>query len=242
MTEQALIEVEGLRVERGLFTLEIPSWRLMPGEVLGIVGPNGAGKSTLLEILGGFQPASAGKVNVLGQVPWRAVSEVRLRLGFMNESYPLPNLNIGALLTMVSGFYPTWDEALVSTLLDVFGLCLDQKSTELSKGQGTRLRLLLAMAFRPKVLVLDEPASGLDLGGRRSLLQSVLGVVQDPERSVIISSHLLSDLERIADRLLVLDDGKVIKEGATDELVGEQRTLEEALFSWGAAGAPASAR
>ena len=92
------------------------------------------------------------------------------------------------------------------------------------------------MGFCPKILVLDEPASGLDLAGRRSLLESVLDVVRDPSRGVIISSHMLPDVERIADRLLVLNEGRVVREGATDTLVGQECTLEEALAAWGAAG------
>ena len=109
------------------------------------------------------------------------------------------------------------------------------KTHQLSRGQGTRLRLVLAMAFRPRVLVLDEPAGGLDLAGRRALLDIVLEIVGDPERSVIISSHQLSDVERIADRLLVLRRGSVIREGPTAELIGEGRTIEEALLDWEAA-------
>jgi ABC-2 type transport system ATP-binding protein len=84
--------------------------------------------------------------------------------------------------------------------------------------------------------VLDEPATGLDVAGRRALLESVLEVVRDPHRSVVVSSHMLADVQRIADRLLVLDRGRVVQEGSTAHLVGEQRTLEEALIDWGAAG------
>ena len=117
-----------------------------------------------------------------------------------------------------------------------FKLDPQQKTNKLSRGQGTRLRLITAMAFRPQLLLLDEPAAGLDLAGRHSLLKTVLEVVRDPERSVIISSHLLQDVERITDRLLVIDRGAVVTEGATDEIVGHERTLEEALIAWGAAG------
>ena len=119
-------------------------------------------------------------------------------------------------------------------MLDRFELSPAQKVWELSHGQGTRLRLITAMAFRPTLLVLDEPAAGLDLAGRRSLLESVLDVVRDPQRSVVFSSHALHDVERIADRLLVLNRGNVVRDGATDALVGEGRTLEEALEAWGA--------
>jgi ABC-2 type transport system ATP-binding protein len=136
---------------------------------------------------------------------------------------------------MVSGYYPTWDADLVERLLAAFELDPSRKVHELSRGQGTRLRLLLAMAFRPRLLVLDEPAAGLDLSGRRALLDSVLDVVRDPQRGVVISSHQLGDVERIADRLLVLNRGRIVRQGPSAELVAEDVTLEEALIEWGAA-------
>ena len=111
-----------------------------------------------------------------------------------------------------------------------------QKIHELSKGQGTRIRLITAMAFKPEILILDEPAAGLDLEGRRSLLESVLEIIQDSHRCVMISSHLLTDIERVSDRLLVLDQGKIVRQGLTSTLVGEKRTLEEALISWRTVG------
>jgi ABC-2 type transport system ATP-binding protein len=154
----------------------------------------------------------------------------------MSDDLPLFDLKIGPLLRMLSGYYATWDKDLVEDLLERFKLDPRDNVRKLSKGQGTRIRLIAAMAFRPRVLLLDEPATGLDLAGRRSLLKSVLEVVRDPARSVVISSHQLHDVQRIADRLLVLDEGSVIREGATDDLVGDDRTLEEALLAWGAAG------
>jgi len=162
--------------------------------------------------------------------------DVRSKLGFMSDDMPLFDMRIGPLLRQLSGYYPSWDPALVQGLLERFGLDVRDKVTALSRGQGTRLRLITALAFQPRVLLLDEPAAGLDLGGRRALLSSVLEVVRDPRRSVVISSHLLADVERIADRLLVLDRGRVVQEGPTDTLVGDDRTLEEALVQWGAAG------
>ena len=231
-----LVVVERLVLHRGSFRLEVPEWRVPPGVVAGVVGPNGAGKTTLLELLPGLGHAPPGRVRVLGHNPATDPVAVRSRLGFMSDDMPVFALRVGRLLRLLSGYYETWDAALVDSLLDRFKLDPGRQVRDLSKGEGTRLRLITAMAFRPAVLVLDEPASGLDLGGRQALLESVLGVVGDSERSVIISSHMLADLERIADRLLVLDRGKVIAQGPTDELVGEERTLEEALVAWGAAG------
>jgi ABC-2 type transport system ATP-binding protein len=236
MKNKDLIEVEALRVSRGSFVLELPSWSLHAGQIVGLVGPNGAGKTTLIETLAGLDPKSDGRVSVFGMDPWAHPDKVRLQLGFMSDDLPLFALPIRRLLKLVSGYYPTWDEELVWTLVDRFKLDPDKKVQDLSKGQGTRIRLILAMAFRPRVLLLDEPASGLDLKGRIDLLKSVLDVVQDPGRAVMVSSHMLGDVERIADALLVLNDGRVVKEGPTDTLVKDGQTLEEAMLAWGSAG------
>lgn len=236
MDASTLVEVRDLVVKRGPFRLEVPSWRVAPGEVVGLVGPNGAGKTTLLEVLAGLRRPDAGTVRVLGADPWEDPVSVRSRLGFMTDDMPLFDLRVGRLLWLLSGYYETWDAALASSLLQRFRLDPGQKARDLSKGQGTRIRLVTAMAFRPRLLVLDEPATGLDVAGRRSLLESVLEVVRDPARSVIVSSHMLADVERIADRLLVLSRGTVVKDGRTDALVGAGRSLEEALEDWGAVG------
>jgi len=236
MSDDALITVEALAVRRGTFTLEIPTWSVAPGQVIGLVGPNGAGKTTLLETLGGLLRADGGTVRVLGHDPWRDPVAVRSATGLMSDDMPLLDLRVGELMWLLSGYYPTWDEALVGELLSRFQLDPGTRAQELSRGQGTRLRLVTAMAFRPRLLLLDEPAAGLDLAGRRALLRSVLEVVRDPGRTVVVSSHLLADVERIADRLLVLDHGRVVRDGPADELIGDDRTLEEAIEAWGAAG------
>ncbi|MBX2802069.1 MAG: ABC transporter ATP-binding protein [Myxococcales bacterium] len=230
-----LVDVRDLDVQLGGFRLQVPSWQVRSGRVVGLVGPNGAGKSTLLEHLVGLRGPNPGRVQVFGLDPLREPVAVRSDLGWATDDLPVWNMRIGRLLRRLSGYYPTWDPALVVRLVRRFGLPLDKRPGELSKGQGTRLRLVMAMAFRPRLLVLDEPGTGLDLAGRRTLLAEVLEVVSDEDRSVIVSSHQLADVQRIADELLVLCDGQVVRQGPTDELVGEERSLEEALLSWGAA-------
>jgi ABC-2 type transport system ATP-binding protein len=236
MPRADLVHVSEVKVRRNGFELDVPEWRLSPGEVVGLVGPNGAGKTTLLETLAGLRPATSGCVQVLGHDPWSHPAEVRSRLGFMSDDMPVFDKAVGPLLRMLSGYYPTWDAELVELLLERFNLDPRLKCNRLSRGQGTRLRRVTSMACRPTVLILDEPAAGLDVSGRRTLLESVLDVVRDPDRSVVVSSHMLADVERIADRLLVLNEGRVVRDGPTDRLVGEHRTLEEALIDWGAAG------
>ncbi len=232
MAETDLLSVEALAVRRGRFSLEVPRWAVAPGQVVGVVGPNGAGKTTLLESLAGLRPVDSGAVRVFGLDPWQRPVEVRSSLGFMSDDLPVFPMRIGRLLRFVSGYYPTWDAKLVEQLLERFRLDPSEKTQQLSRGQGTSLRLVLAMAFRPRVLVLDEPAAGLDLAGRRALLDTVLQIVGDPARGVVISSHQLSDIERVADRLLVLSRGRVTREGPTSELIGEGRTIEEAILAW----------
>jgi len=236
MSATDLVEVRDLLVLRGRFRLEVAGWAVAPGQVVGVVGPNGAGKSTLLETIAGLRPADGGEVRVLGGLdPWDDPVRARSALGFMSEDMPLFPLRVGALLRMLSGYYPTWDAELVRSLLDRFAIDPGRKVGALSRGEGTRLRLVTAMAFRPRLLVLDEPAGGMDLSSRRKLIESVLEVVRDPERSVIVSSHVLADLERVADRLLVLSGGRVVREGPTSELVADGSTLEESVEAWGVA-------
>lgn len=234
MKPDSLVSAESLVVRRDRFALRIPQWTVAAGEVVGIVGPNGAGKTTLLETIAGFRHADAGRISVFGFDPWRNPVDVRSSLGFMADDLPIFGMRIADLLRTLSGYYATWDQDLAQEMLRRFEIDPKKNTTQLSRGEGTRVRLLAAMAFRPKLLVLDEPAAGLDLSGRRQLLESVLSVVRDPSRSVIFSSHLLHDVERISDRLLVLDGGNVIRDGPTDSLVGDGRTLEEALETWGA--------
>jgi ABC-2 type transport system ATP-binding protein len=235
VTTNELVRVKKLAVRRGTFTLSVPEWSVEGGNVVGVVGPNGAGKTTLLESLAGLRPISGGVLEVFGHEPWKEPVRVRSHLGFMSDDMPVFPMRIEKLLHMVSGYYRTWNARLVVQLLARFDLDPTRKVQELSRGEGTRLRLILAMAFEPRLLVLDEPAAGLDLSGRRALLESVLDVTRDPERTVVVSSHQLADVERIADRLLVLKKGDVVGEGPTAELVKDTQTLEEALVTWGAA-------
>jgi len=231
----SILKTTGLQCRRGDFTLQVDQWSIAPGQVVGIVGPNGAGKTTLLRTLYGLDQPDAGEVLMFGKNPATHVSECRSQAAMMWDDQPIFSLPIGNLLNLVSGYYPTWDHALVQQLLERFSLDSKAHADTLSKGNATKLRLLLAMAFRPKLLILDEPALGLDIRGRQNLLESMIDVAGDGDRSVIISSHSLSDIERICDRLLVISEGRVLQDGPIETLVHEDKNLEEMMMKWGAA-------
>ena len=232
---EELIHVDGLHIARNAFQLQVSTLTVRPGEVLGLVGPNGAGKTTLLRVLAGMTPRDAGAVRVLGRDPAVDPVGVRLQTGFVSPDVPLFDLPVRELIHVVAGYYPRWDWNVHQELMKRFDLAPNQRASELSLGQSTRLRLLLALAARPRVLLLDEPATGLDLSARRTLMELVLEYVKDEETAVLLSSHRLGDVERLCERLVVLDRGRVVQSGPTDELVGDDRTLEEALQLWGAA-------
>lgn len=231
-----LITIDGLRHTRGSFTLNIPDWTLERGQVVGLVGPNGAGKTTLLRLLAGFDAPSNGTVSVLGLNPVSDLPRVRQQLGYLSDEQPLFAMTVARLLHVLSGYYPTWDAALVSELLERFELTGAQRVDALSRGAQTRLRIILALAHRPSVVLLDEPGLGLDLAARKTLLRTIIDVAGDGDRSVVLSSHRLEDVARITDRLLVLQAGDVVQDGPTDSLVNDHETLEERLMAWGAAG------
>lgn len=230
-----LVTVTDLQHSRGSFTLDIPSWTLNAGEVVGLVGPNGAGKTTLLNLLAGFVAPTKGSVSVLGMNPVAQLPTVRQQLGFLSDEQALFAVSVGKLLSVLSGYYPSWDAELVGTLMERFNLEPHQHVSQLSKGACTRLRIVLALAHQPRVVLLDEPGLGLDLAARKALLRTLIEVAGDGNRSVVISSHRLEDVSRITDRLLVLRNGQVVQDGPTDTLVDDQETLAERLMAWGVA-------
>jgi ABC-2 type transport system ATP-binding protein len=233
MRSDDLISIYNLKVIRGSFELTIPQWHVFRGKIIGVVGPNGAGKTTLLQTIAGLQPITSGVIHVLGHDPWLKPDIVRSSLGYMSDDMPLFDVTIFQLMQILSGYYKTWDVKLVEKLIKYFKLDHNKKVSELSKGQGTKVRLITAMAFRPQILMLDEPGAGLDIDSRQVFLRRIPKAVRTGRNSVIISSHHLQDVAKVADRLLVLEDGSIVHEGPSDELIQANQTIEEALMEWG---------
>lgn len=223
------LSLDKVRVGRGAFDLVIESLRIEAGTVVGLVGNNGAGKSTLIDVMAGFLEPGEGRVSLLGFDPWKDPVPARQRFGWMTDDMALLPLTLEKHLDALAPFYPTWDDAFAAELVTKFRLDPRRKLTKLSKGEGTRARLVLSLAHRPEVLFLDEPATGLDVPSRRTLMHEVLEVVRDPRRTVVIASHQLDDLERMCDRMVLLDRGRVIADGTPTEVAGSWHSLEDRL-------------
>jgi ABC-2 type transport system ATP-binding protein len=195
-------------------TLSIPA-----GHVVGLVGPNGAGKTTLLQIAVGMLPPTSGTIEVLGGQPASGAAQLA-RVGFVAQDTPTyAGLSIADHLHFGAHTNPGWDQSLADERIGKLRLDPSQKAGKLSGGQRAQLALTLAIAKRPDLLILDEPVSSLDPLARREFLQSLMAFIADHGASVILSSHLVSDLERVCDYLIVLVDSRVRIAGEVDDLL-----------------------
>jgi len=180
-----------------------------PGEVLGLIGRSGAGKTTLLRIAAGLLKADSGAVRVFGLDPWQHSVEVKRRMGYVAESQAVPpRLSAGALIELHRELYPTWDRELERTLLARLSIPLAKPVARLSRGEARKVLLLCAIAHRPELLILDEPAGGLDPAARREFLELSIELLTRDGSTILFSSHHMTDVERIASRLLVIDRGE----------------------------------
>ena len=222
----AVLEANGLGKRYGRkwalseCTLAIPA-----GKVVGLVGPNGAGKTTLLHLSVGLLQPSAGSITVLGGRPGTTPDQLA-RVGFVAQDAPTyAGLSIRDHLRFGAWMNPSWDARLAEDRIARLGLDPRQKAGELSGGQRAQLALTLAVAKRPELLVLDEPVASLDPLARREFLQGLMEVVVEHGASVILSSHLVADLERVCDYLVVLVDSRVQVAGDIDELLATHHRL-----------------
>lgn len=220
------LEANGLGKRYGrLWALRDCSLRLPTGRIVALVGPNGAGKTTLLHLAIGLVRPDAGAVQVLGRTPGngrRLLSQV----GFVAQQTPLyPDFTAAELIKMGEKLNHRWDSALPRDRLGRLGVPLDRRVGKLSGGQRAQVALALALAKRPALLLLDEPVASLDPLARREFLQALMGGVADEGTTVLLSSHLLGDLERICDYLILLQSGQVQVLGAVEELLATHKVL-----------------
>jgi ABC-2 type transport system ATP-binding protein len=195
------------------------SFRATAGQVYGLVGSNGAGKTTLIKHLLGLLRATTGSVSVFGLDPVRDPVGVLGRVGYLSEEHELPEwMRVDELMRYTQAYHPNWDAAYARELLATFALDPAKKIKELSKGMRAQAGLIAAVAHRPELLILDEPSSGLDAVVRRDILDAIVRAVADDGRTVIFSSHLLDEVERMSDHVTLLHEGHVALTGALDDV------------------------
>ena len=211
MTE-SIVSVTGVTRRFGAkAALDSVSLELKRGVVHGLVGVNGAGKTTLIRHLLGLLKAESGSVRVFGLDPVADPVGVLSRIGYLSEENDLPGwMSVEELIRYSRAFYPKWDDAYAEELRRAFALDPAAKIKTLSKGQKARAGLVIALAYRPELLILDEPSSGLDPIVRRDILGAVIRTVADEGRTVLFSSHLLDEVEQVADHVTMISHGKIL--------------------------------
>lgn len=181
--------------------------RVAKGEVVGLLGRNGAGKTTLIRLIMGLMAPWQGQVEVFGLDPRRDPLEVKRRIGYVAEDQELPKgMKVAQVIDMHRKLFPGWDNAHAAQLAERFELPPDRKIQDLSKGQARQVALLCAVSHRPELLILDEPAGGLDPAARREFLETSIQLLVDQEATILFSSHHMGDIERMASRLVMIHD------------------------------------
>ena len=203
------------------------SLSLARGQVFGLVGANGAGKTTIIKHILGLLKAQNGTVRVFGLDPVADPAGVLSRIGYLSEENDLPGwMRLDELMRYTRAFYPGWDDRYAEELREKFSLDPRAKVGSLSKGQKARAGLICALSYRPELLVLDEPSSGLDPIVRRDILGAVMRTVADEGRTVLFSSHLLDEVEEVADHVTMIARGRIVLSGPLGEVKGG-KTLDQ---------------
>lgn len=226
MNEPA-IQIRGLEKSFPGFTLGPLNLTVPSGAIYGLIGPNGVGKTTTIDLMLGMGQAAAGTIRIFGLDHVRDEVAIKRRLGYVS-----PDLNyqpwrtVGRVIRFHRGFYPEWDDEYCRRLLDTLQVGWREKIANLSFGGRIKLALIVALSHRPHLLLLDEPMVGLDVIAKQQIFAELLAAVQDADRTVLISSHGLTDIERFADHVGIMKDGTLLLEGATADIVSRFRVVD----------------
>ena len=220
------VQFEGVSKRYAHFALENLSLEVPTGSLVGFIGPNGAGKSTTIRILMGLVKPDSGNVRVLGRrMPEEQVA-AKWDVGFVSEDMRLyKTATLEWHLQLMRSIYPTWDQPYAESLIRRFDLLPAQKMNGMSHGQRTKSALLLALARRPALLVLDEPTTGLDPVARQEVLQALMEVLSDERRTVFFSSQNTADVEQISDQITFIDRGRIIETGDKETFLDSWRRV-----------------
>ena len=217
----APLQLRGVRKYYGstVAALDGIDWSVPAGSVVGLLGQNAAGKTTLIKTALGLIRPTRGEATIFGETAWDLSAAAKARIGYVPQVITLyPWLRVRQLINYTASFYPHWNDALVQRLAINWAVPREEKVGNLSVGTLQKLAIVLALGHEPELLVLDEPAASLDPGARREFLGTILEIAVDGRRTILFSTHITSDLERVADRVAILRAGKITYDGELDQL------------------------
>jgi ABC-2 type transport system ATP-binding protein len=225
---ESIIQIQNLSRRYGkTLALDGIDFEAGSGKVFGLVGANGAGKTTFIKHILGLLRAQQGQVSVFGLDPVKHMQQILKRVGYLSENRDLPDwMSIGELMRYTSAFHANWDQQFCDELLRRFELEPTQKIGQLSRGMRARTGLVAAVAHRPELLVLDEPSSGLDAVVRNDILNAIVRTISDQGSTVLFSSHLLDEVERMSDHVTMMQKGQILLDGDLESLCDSHRLCD----------------
>ena len=221
-----LLQIENLKKNYKDFSLNIASLDIPKGSIMGIIGPNGAGKTTTIKILMNMVKPDSGTVRIFGLNPEKQEKIIKNRVGYVGEEHFFyENKTVEWTGKFVSAFFEEWDQNIFQKRLTDFKISRTKKAQDLSKGMRVKLSLAIALSHNPELIILDEPTAGLDPVIRRDVLEILRAIPEKGKKSVVISSHITDDIERIADYVTFIVDGKILLSSEKDELLARWKKI-----------------
>ncbi|RKD23617.1 ABC-2 type transport system ATP-binding protein [Caminicella sporogenes DSM 14501] len=217
-----ILELKNVRKEYKDFTLKDISFTLDRGYIMGYIGPNGAGKSTTIKLIMNLLKKDDGEIRIFGLDNIKHEREIKQRIGFIyDQNHFYDELTLKQMKKIISNFYSNWDDNLYREYIKRFNLREDKKIKELSKGMQMKFSLVLALSHNAELIIMDEPTSGLDPVFRSELLDILMDIIQDENKAIFFSTHITTDLEKVADYITFINDGKLVFSKAKDEILDE---------------------
>jgi ABC-2 type transport system ATP-binding protein len=228
--EDYAIETRGLGRMFGKFeAVKDVDLKVLKGTVYGLLGVNGAGKSTIIKMIVGHLRPTSGQIRVLGRALGEDLVEIRKRVAYVSENrYLYEWMTVAESIKFTRAFHDTWDDGKASDLLKRFSLPPGKKVRQLSRGNRARLCLLLALAYNPELIILDEPTSGLDPIVRRDFIENIVSEISEEGKTVLFSSHIVEEVERVADYVGIINEGELLMVSSIDEIKGSYKRVRYA--------------
>lgn len=228
--EDYAVETRDLRRTFGKFeAVKGVSLRVPKGTVYGLLGVNGAGKSTIIKMMMGHLRPTSGEISLLGRTLGEDLIEIRKRVAYVSENrYLYEWMTVAESIRFTSAFHETWDDKKAADLLRRFSLPPEKKVRQLSRGNRARLCLLLALSFNPELIILDEPTSGLDPIVRRDFIENIVSEIAEEGKTVLFSSHIVEEIERVADYVAVVNEGEVLLVSTIDDIKASYKRVRYA--------------